>query len=176
MEKQTFKKLYIELAQKIETSVSAVQWIDLWNSQVMNIETEHPFPAPAVFLAFRSQGIDDIGEKAQNVHLFVDVFVFYETFADTYKGSFNQDDALKFLDIMDDLNKILHASSGENYSSMRRVAYSPIDTGGFGNLYSITYTCELIDATAADTWGITTGKDVIVERFIIGDFEPDEED
>lgn len=145
---QNWKSLYKELADKIADNVEAIQWVDLWNSQVYNLEGEHPFPAPAVFLAFRSNSVEDTGVKVQKVNLQVDVFLFYETFLDTFKGAYNQQTALDFLDSLDKINAILHGSVGENYSSMRRVSFSPVDTGGSGNLYSVTYNCILMDYSA----------------------------
>lgn len=145
---QNWKTLYTELADLIATNVEAIEWVDLWNSQVYNLEGEHPFPAPAVFFAFRSNSMEDMGIKAQNVILQVDVFLFYETFLDTFKGAYNQGKALDFLDSLDKINALLHGSSGTNYSSMRRVSFSPVDTGGSGNLYSVTYNCVLIDYSA----------------------------
>ena len=73
---QNWKSLYKELADKIADNVEAIQWVDLWNSQVYNLEGEHPFPAPAVFLAFRSNSVEDTGVKVQKVNLQVDVFLF----------------------------------------------------------------------------------------------------
>lgn len=108
---QNFKELYKELADKL-SGIESVKWVDLWNSQVYNLESEHPFPAPAVFLAFRGNGTKDLGDKVQDVTMQVDVFLFYETFLDTYLGAYNQADALNFLDTIDDINKILHGSSG----------------------------------------------------------------
>lgn len=159
---QNFKELYKELAGKI-SDIEAVQWVDLWNSQVYNLETEHPFPAPAVFLAFRANTMKDLGEKAQNVQMQVDVFLYYETFLDTYNGAYNQEEALNFLDTIDEINKLLHGSSGIEYSSMRRVSFSPLDTGGAGNLYSITYNCELIDYSAQTDWQEGKFTDVIID-------------
>lgn len=159
---QNFKQLYVEMAAKI-SAIDAVRWIDLWNSQVYNLEQQHPFPAPAVFLAFRANNMADMGDKVQNVKMQVDVFLFYETFADTYNGSYNQADALAFLDIIDELNKMLHGSSGTQYSSMRRVSFSPLDTGGAGNLYSITYNCELVDYSAQPDWQEGKFEDVSTE-------------
>lgn len=164
---QNFQELYKELAGKIGENIEEVKWIDLWNSQVYHLEEEHPFPAPAIFLAFRSNAMTDISDKVQNVHLQVDVFVFYETFADTYKGSFNQDDAMAFLEILDKINALLHGSAGQQYSSMRRVSFSPVDTGGAGNLWSITYSCELIDTSAQPEWEKVKACDVEVEKFAI---------
>lgn len=162
---QNFKKLYKELADKLNAHIPEVRWIDLWNSQVYNLETEHPFPTPAIFLAFRSNQISDLGNKVQNVTAQVDVFIFYETFLDTFKGAYNQQDALDFLDIMDKVNQTLHASSGQNYSSMRRVSYSPVDTGGSGNLWSITYNATLIDYSAQKEYEEGGFKDVDVQPF-----------
>jgi len=57
---QNFKQLYQELADKITDHIAQVKWIDLWNSQVYHLEGEHPFPTPAVFLAFRSNQMTDM--------------------------------------------------------------------------------------------------------------------
>ena len=149
---QNFKALYTELADILTAKIPAIEWVDLWNSQVYNLDGEHPFPAPAVFLAFRSNKMDDAGVKLQKVTMQVDVFLFYETFLDTFKGAYNQVEALAFLDLMDLINQQLHGSAGQNYSSMKRVSFSPVDTGGAGNLYSITYNCELMDYSAVKEW------------------------
>lgn len=167
---KNFTDLYCELSEKL-AAIESVEWIDLWNSQVYNLDTEAPFPAPALFLAFRSGSITDAGEKIQKVVMQVDVFIFFETFAQTHAGSYNRDDALKFLDTIDQINKILHGSSGENYGSMRRQAYSPIDTGGAGNLYSVTYTCEMLDRSAEKEYDLDGFKEMNIEgidnRFIL---------
>lgn len=164
---QNFKELYTELSNKITDHIPEVEWVDLWNSQVYHLETEHPFPAPAVFLAFRSNQMSDAGNKVQNVSMQIDVFVYYETFLDTYKGAWNQEDALSFLDLMDKLNELLHGSSGNNYSSMRRVAFSPVDTGGAGNLWSITYNAVLMDYSANPEYEEGGFGDVAVNAYDI---------
>ena len=164
---QNFKNLYLELAEKISQNLPEIEWIDLWHSQVYNLAEEHPFPTPAVFLAFRSAGIQNIGVKVQQVTLQVDVFLFFETFADTYNGGINQEEALAFLDAIDGINKTLHGSSGSNYSSMSRKSFSPLDTGGSSNLYMLTYECLLMDysANVPDAGG--TFAEVQVKKFII---------
>lgn len=87
---QNFQTLYTELAKKLTDNINEIRWVDLWNSQVYNLEDEHPFPTPAVFLAFRTNQTSDIGNKVQQVRMQVDVFVFYETFLDTFKDAYNQ--------------------------------------------------------------------------------------
>lgn len=142
---QNWKDLYLELANKITTNIAAIKWVDLWHNQINFLQEEYEFPSPAVFFAFRSNKIDDAGQKVQQINLQVDVFLFFETYADTHNGSINQADALAFLQAFDNINKTLHASSGTNYSSMRRIGFGPVDTGGSGNLYQVIYECLLTD-------------------------------
>ena len=149
---QNWQSLFKELAEKISNDIPAIKWIDLWHNQISFLDTEHPFPTPAVFLGFRSDNIKDMSLKVQHVSLQIDVYLFYETFADTYKGSWNQTEALAFLDHFDNLYKCLHGTDGEQYSSMRRINFAPVDTGGSGNLYLQTFGCEIIDYTASKDW------------------------
>lgn len=164
---QDFVELYKELADKLSAGVTGLRWVDLWNSQVYHLEDEHPFPVPAIFLAFRSNDAKDLGQKAQQLKMQVDVFVYYETFLDTFKGAYNQGDALRFLDMLGEVNKVLHGSDGQSYSSMRRVSFSPVDTGGAGNLWNIVYNCELVDYSASKEYVEGGFKDVEVQPFEI---------
>ena len=176
---QNWKELYKELAGKIkpvdeqgnpavnnqgsELGIPQVKWVDLWNSQIYNLDNEHPFPTPAIFMAFRGTGTKDMGLKVQEVDLQVDFFIFWETFLDTFKGAYNQTEALDYLDTIDQVNKLFHGSSGTNYSSMRRVSFSPVDTMGAGNLFNVTYSCKLIDYSAADEVQEGTFGDLDIE-------------
>lgn len=144
---QNWTALYLEISGKID-GIPEIKWIDLWHNQVGFLQDEHPFPTPACFLGFRSNQMKDTGRKVQQVVLQMDVYLFYESFADTYRGSVNQESALGFLNSFNNINALLHGSSGDNYSSMRRVGFAPIDTGGAGNLYQATYECTLVDYSA----------------------------
>ena len=163
-----WQNLYIELAQKLSADLNAqeipiysqlntiigyenkspIRWIDLWHNQVNFLSEELEFPTPAVFLSFRSGQVRDLGEKVQEMTLQIDCYLFYETFANTFTGSFNQEDALNFIGILDFINSRMHATSGENYSSMRKIGFAPEDTGNAGNLYRITFECIVQDESA----------------------------
>jgi hypothetical protein len=164
---QNWKNLYLELAKKINDNIPAIEWVDLWHSQVYHLEEEHPFPTPAVFLAFRSNQMKNAGLKVQQVTVQIDVFLFYETFTDTYQGGINQVEALEFLDNMDAINALFHGSTGVEYSSMTRKSFSPVDTGGSSNLYLITYECLLTDYSAFVEDAEGTFADLNVEKFIV---------
>ncbi|GLB51720.1 hypothetical protein NBRC110019_07590 [Neptunitalea chrysea] len=158
-----FSNLYKELSTMITDTIDGIRWVDLWNSQVYNLDTEAPFPAPAVFMAFRSNTMQDMSAKVQSVQLQVDFFLFYETFLDTFNGAYNQDEALSYLEHLDSLNALFHGSHGEHYSNMKRINFSPVDTGGAGNLYSVTYTCDFVDRTAQKQWDEGSFADLTID-------------
>ena len=164
---ENFKNLYKEISEIITEKITDVRWVDLWHNQISFLEEEHPFPTPAVFLNFRSMKTQDLGERQQEVDLQVDFYLYYETFSDTFKGSFNQDSALAFLGLMDEIHGNFHGTSGENYAAMRRVGFSAVDTGSAGNLYVVNFTCKIQDTSAMKYY-----EDGEVKAFeILDDFE-----
>ena len=145
---QFWTELYKELSTKITENLSEMRWVDLWHNQVGFLQDEHPFPTPAVFLSFRIRNTEDVGVKVQKVTLQVDCFLYYETLLDTFEGGYNQQGALDFINSLDHLHALFHGSSGDNYSSMRRIGFAPVDTGNAGNLYQLSFECVLQDYSA----------------------------
>lgn len=145
---ENWKDLYTEIATLLNNAISEVKWIDLWHNQVNFLEEEHPFPAPAIFINLRAVSTDDRGQNIQNLNVQVECFLFYETFADTFVGAYNQASALDFLDVLSKINKTLHGISGANFSNMRKTDIAPVDTGSAQNLYRIAFTCIVNDETA----------------------------
>jgi hypothetical protein len=160
MELQSWGKLYQELALKVKENILNINWIDLWHNQVGFLVEEHPFPAPALFFGFRILSVEDLSEKAQRLELQIDMYFFYETFLDTFQGAYNEDDALNYLETLTDIYKLFHASSGINYSEMRRTGLSSVDTGSAGNLYKQTFTCSTVDATALNSFDVVVPGDL----------------
>lgn len=166
-----WQDLYLELAERISEKLPEIQWIDLWHNQVGFLAEEHPFGTPAIFIGFRSAQINDIGELVQIVDLQVDFYLYYETFLDTFKGAYNQEEALEFTKSLDALFGNFHGTSGRNYSSMRRIAFAPVDTGTAGNLYQVTFECKLHDRSAMKYYEPTQVRLMVEDednRYFIG--------
>lgn len=161
---QSWGDLYQELAKKIQENIPAINWVDLWHNQVGFLVDQHPFPTPAVFIAFRILNIEDYSENAQKVTLQIDFYYFYETFLDTYSGAYNQADALNYLEELTAIYKVFHGSYGVNYSEMRRTGLNSVDTGSAGNLYKQTFTCITLDASAMNTFNNVIPGDVIISE------------
>lgn len=143
-----WSEIYKEIAEKIKANIEAIRWIDLWHEQVNYLTEELPFPVPAVFVAFNTRGTDDMSVPVQNCNVQIDFYLFYETFSDSYDGSYNQDSALEFLDRLTELHALFHGKQGEHYSEMRRVDMSREESGGAGNLYRISFECIVTDYAA----------------------------
>lgn len=161
---QNWKDLYKEHATAITDNILDIRWVDLWHNQVNFLTEEHPFPTPAIFLSYRTINTQDVGNKVQKVNLQVDFYLYYETFADTYKDAFNQDSALDFIDLMDKINALFHGAEGENFSSMRRQSFEPVDTGNAGNLYRMSYECTLMDYSALKAFADHEINEISIEH------------
>ena len=147
-ELQHWGDLYKELAQRITAEPNLANWVDLWHNQINFKDEEHPFPVPAVFIAFRMRDPKDTGENVQQANLQIDFYYYFETFADTFEGSFNQTDALDYLNGLTTMHKLFHGSEGNTYGNMQRIGMAPVDTGSAGNLYRIIFTCNVVDISA----------------------------
>jgi len=163
---QFWTDLYKELSAKITDNIPEVRWVDLWHNQVNFLEEEHPFPTPAVFLSFRSRELEDAGKKVQKVSLQVDFFLYYETFLDTFKGAYNEEGALQFIETLDLLHALFHGTDGDNYSSMRRLSFNPVDTGNAGNLYQLSFECLLQDYSAMKQFVDGKVKGINIEKSV----------
>lgn len=164
---ENWQNLYLELAEILAAPLtvneqeitalggpqSPLRWIDLWHNQVNFLDEEREFPTPATFLSFRTAGVADLGEKVQQLTLQVDAYLFYETFADTFAGAYNQQDAVRFLAILDFIKGRLHATQGATYTAMRHTGFSPVDTGGAGNMYMLNFQCLIHDESAVKYYG-----------------------
>ena len=140
--------LYLELSQQITENIPSIEWCDLWHEQVSYLTSELPFPTPAAFIAFNMLDTEDKGLLGQTCNTQIDIYLFFETFSDTYVGSVNKDSALDFLKLLTDIHKLFHGNSGANYSGMRRVDMKREDSGDAGNLYRISFNCTVDDISA----------------------------
>lgn len=138
-----------ELAEELG-GVPDVRYIDLWHEQTDYLDEELPFPTPAVFIGFTTLGTSDIGALAQDIQLQVDLYVFWETFADTYDGAVMQTEALDFLNLLTVLNVLLHGYTGKDFSTMRKTGFQRMDSGGAGNLYRAVFECTARDYSAQE--------------------------
>lgn len=161
---EAWTDLYLEVADQIQTKIPEIQWVDLWHEQVSFLTEELPFPTPAVFIGFSTNRCDDIGQLIQECDTQMDLYLFYETFSDTYSGSVNQDSAIEFLRMLTKLHTCFHGVSGANFQTMRRVDHRREDSGNAGNLYRISFNFNIEDASAQKEFNENTVTEINVTR------------
>lgn len=147
-----------ELYERME-SLPEIMHVDLWHGQVDYLSKEHPFPTPAVFFGFTTLNVADNGELMQTTDLQVDIYVFYETFADTYQGAKMQNEALEFLDLLLMVGLMFHGRSGEHFHQMRRSGTYRQESGGSGNLYRLQFQTNVSEFS-----GLNLHSHVIMEE------------
>lgn len=169
-----WKEVYKEIGQRIidklldDNDQPIIKHIDLWHEQVNYLTEELPFDCPAVFVEFNVIEANDTGAMVQHLTTQIDLHLFYETFSDTYMGAIMQDNALDYLDVLTKLNAIFHGKPGTSFSAMRKTDMKREDSGGAGNLYRITFECEIHDYSAERLFNeeTMTNQDIIIEKGI----------
>lgn len=131
-----------------EGALPEIRFVDLWHEQVSFLTEELPFDTPAVFVGFSTMNIEDRGLLVQDCDVQIDMYLFFETFSDTYQGSKTQGRALDFLNSLTRLHALFHGKGGDNYNPMRRVFMGREQSGGAGNLYRVSFQCNIIDYSA----------------------------
>jgi hypothetical protein len=142
------KNVYLEHEARITANMPEIKTVDLWSEQVSFMAQEHPFASPAVFFAYRVLAADNLSEKLQNLRMQCDIYLFYETFADTNRKAKKQQKALDFLDMLSKINACFHASEGKFYNEMTRTGFNPVETGGAGMLYVQKFEFTMLDESA----------------------------
>jgi hypothetical protein len=145
---ENWKEVYLRIAERINSKMPEIAWVDLWHEQVPNTNDEYGFPSPAVFVAFRSTKVTDRGKLVQDVELRVDLYLYSETTAKSEQGSGTQTAALGYLDTLTKLNQYFHGYSSDAFSRMRKVDIRCVDSSMSRYLYCISLECVVTDATA----------------------------
>lgn len=140
---------YADLREKM-MNAPEIEHIDMWHEQVSFLDEEHSFPSPAVFIEFNTLDIEDEGLLVQRLHTQIDFRLFFETYADTYDGAVMQEEALAFLDLLTLLGMMFHGKSGLSFGTLRRTHVGREESGGAGNMYRISFECEIMDYTTME--------------------------
>ena len=145
-------------------ALPAIEHVDLWHDQVDYLSEEHPFPTPAVFFGFTTLNVNDNGELMQTTELQVDIYVFWETFADTYNDAVMKEEALMYLDLLLMVGLMFHGRSGEHFHQMRRSGTFRQESGGSGNLYRMQFQTNISEFSGLNlhTYVKDEGKEVEV--------------
>lgn len=161
---EAWTDLYNELAERIQNKIPEIEWIDLWHDQVGYLTEELPFPSPAVFIGFNTINIEDLAQLIQECDTQIDFYLFFETFSDTYMGSYNKSSAVNFLSLLTELHICFHGHSGVNHQTLRRIDMRREDSGGSGNLYRISFAGNVEDASAQKEFNANEVNEITITR------------
>lgn len=146
---------WIEAYKELSTAILAldsIKHVDLYNEQPYYEEKEYPYPQPAIFLDFASEGIESVGKLNQVVTFRMGVILQAETLADSHKGSGNQANALAFATKLKEIHALLQGSEGSHYAECQRVAISRMEAPrAYTQLWRQDYTISVTDTAAMPT-------------------------
>ncbi len=150
IDNQDWIESYKELCILINKNIPEIKHIDLYHNQLAYEKEEYPFPESSLFIEFNTTSIDTIGIKAQDMNMQIRFIYAFDTLSDTFNGSDNQEIALSFGSVIRKLHSLLQSKSGNNFSSLNRIALLKEPSPEGVIVYAQTYSCIIRDYSATD--------------------------
>lgn len=98
-----------------------LKWVDKNRGQIQHLTTELVIPMPAILIAFPGTDYEYQGAGSQKGMAIVRITMLFESYADTFHGSVNQDTALEYLLYCDAVYECLENFYGDNFSALKRI-------------------------------------------------------
>lgn len=147
------KTVYTDVMKRLQSEVSALNWIELNVGQLKLIEKGEVLPItyPCALIGFSIPECSDITEKIQeckaivSVTLVFDQFVIGETSSSAPEP--NRENALMPYDIISDVYKALQGFETNNFNTLSRISQGE-EEHEMLFVYKIDFNCEFEDMTA----------------------------
>lgn len=135
-----------ELEETVE--VPRLQWADLNRGQLQHLTKELGIPLPAVLISFPEIDYTLLGAGLRDGETVIRITSLFESFADSYFGSVNQDIALQYLEFNDLLYQTLEGLKGASFTDLNRIKETEDDDHDFLIVTNTDYSCSLIEVGA----------------------------
>lgn len=146
--KTAFQHLSEHMNDKVlnDNNESYFKFIDWWNEQTEFDEYE--FDTPACFIDIFVPKTEAMGQMGTNPTLQIDIYVAFDTFAESYRGSSNQETALEFLEILARVNEQTNGYTAPEVGNLSIINAGPFRTASQRNVYRLSYGTDVIDQSA----------------------------
>lgn len=114
------KTLYAQIADRLAAQIPELQWIDLEQGQLENLDQEYAIPFPAAFVDFDEAQWNDIGGDIQRGEIIIRVTLVAEVLEDSYQVSTQRAAALAKLELTSKVHQALHHWQGTGFSKLAR--------------------------------------------------------
>jgi len=144
------RRIYQAIARQLRDSLPGLQFIDLQKGQVARAAESYPLPLPAALVEFRevtwsNTGGPQLGNAVVGIHLYV------EHVSDTFEGGEQHGEAVKDLDIQDEVFSALHGFATNDMSPLKRVADAPPVYADRYVAYRVDFECTIFQERSGET-------------------------
>ncbi len=115
-------RLFAKLSFAPEAELPSLRWVDKENGQFRLMDQGFPIPLPAITIGFARAEYTSNGQNVQEGQATIRIRIGYESYADSFEGSSNQAESLKYYEFQEQVYAALQGFSGTNFSALERVA------------------------------------------------------
>ncbi len=143
-------RLMDKLTFAVGVELPSLKWVDKENAQFLKMEKGYPIPLPAITIRFVNTDWTTNGRNVQDGNAVIEFSIGYENYSDSFEGSVNQDDALKFYEFNEQVFAALQGFSGEGFTALQRINDGEDDDHDAMIVSKMSFT-TLITDTGAET-------------------------
>jgi hypothetical protein len=138
--------------------IPRLQWVDKNRGQLLHLTKELGIPMPAILISFPEIEFEMLGAGLRKGETVVRVTSLFESYADSYFGSVDQDVALQYLEFNDLVFSTLEGLSGSAFSSLNRIRETEDEDHDFLIITHTDYKTTLTEASSMDKVSYITGN------------------
>lgn len=117
------KKIYLALINQLKTiqddaGTPVIKHFDLWNQNVEFMDQEQPAFFPLCFIEFMPIKWEHLSGGVRMATFTIRLHIVAQWLYPTEDGSDFQEKGLEYLDLLDDVNRVLHQFSGDGFGSL----------------------------------------------------------
>lgn len=116
------KQLYLSIIERLKTiqdeeGIPVIKHFDLWNQNVEFLNQEQPAFFPLCFIEFMPVRWEHLNGGVRTAAFTIRLHIVSQWLYPTEDGSGFQEQGLAYLDLLDEVNRVLHQFSGESFGS-----------------------------------------------------------
>jgi len=146
--------------------IPSLAWVDKNHGQFNRPEMHLPVPMPAILISFPDTEWEHVGRGWQKGRMRIRVEVGYENYADSFDGSPNIEEAIRFFEFNEATHQALQGWSCPGITTLERVADAEDDDHGNVIRTILEYETSVEDRSASKDRGTQEAEGSIIPKFI----------
>lgn len=112
------KQVYLKIIERLKQADLGIKHFDLWNTATTLTAPGRTFQCPAVFIEFQNIEWVHVQQRVRTAQMRINIHLVTDVVGSAKDGSSQQEQALGYFVLIDEVNRALHGLSAEGMGSL----------------------------------------------------------